>query len=304
MRTRRGPSDLRAGLAFLTPNFLGFLAFTAWPVGASLLLSFASWDLLTPPRWVGGANFVELLGFHRSPDGWMANDPKFWKYLGNTVFLLLALPINVMGSLLLATMLSQKLRFSYGYRLVFYLPHLVAGVAIFYLWRWIYNPHYGLMNAMLATVGIDGPNWLGGYHWAKPALMLMGIWTAVGGTNMVLYLAALTQVPADLYEAAEIDGAGTWSRFVHITWPSVKPVTFFIVTMGLIGGFQGGLEAAYIMTGGGPFGATTTLGFYIYERAYVAFQMGYASAVAWVLFFIVLMITLLHWRRSGREFST
>lgn len=295
----RSRSELRAGICFLAPNFIGFVAFTAWPVLAALLLSFSSWDLLTPPRWLGLGNFTTLLGFHQTVDGWTPNDPLFWKFLGNTLFLLLGLPINIFGSLVLASVLSQKLRFTYVYRVLLYLPHLVAGVAIFYLWRWMYNPDHGLINTVLAQLGIQGPEWLTNYYWAKPALMLMGFWTAVGGTNLILYLAALTSVPLELYEAAAIDGAGPWAKFRAITWPAVKPVTFFIVTTGLIGGFQGGFEAAYIMTNGGPFGATTTLGYYLYERAYVSFEMGYASAVAWIIFLLVLVVTLLNWRRTG-----
>src|SRR5690606_3194124 len=161
--------QLRAGLLFLAPNFLGFLLFTAWPVVASLLLSFSSWDLLTPPRWVGLENFTTLLGFHSTVDGWQANDADFWKYLGNTLFLLLGLPINIIASLFLASILSQKLRFTYVYRVIYYLPHLVSGVAIFYLWRWMYNPDFGLINGVLAAVGINGPDWLLNYYWAKPA---------------------------------------------------------------------------------------------------------------------------------------
>lgn len=301
MSRSRVRDDRWAGLVFLAPNVVGFLCFTAGPVLASFLLSFTTWDLLTPPRWVGAGNYVDLLGVHRTAEGWSANDPAFWQYLGNTIFLLLALPCNVLGSLLLAAALSRKLRFGLGYRAILYLPHLVAGVAVYYLWRWMLNPHFGLVNAMLGAIGIDGPNWLGSVIWAKPALMIMTTWTALGGTNLVLYLAAIANVPKELYEAAEIDGAGPWQRFWSVTWPSVRPVTFFIVTIGLIGGLQGGVEAAYVMTGGGPAGATTTLGFYIYRSAYVNFEMGYASAIAWVLFLLVLGVTLLRWRLRGSE---
>lgn len=283
-------------LAFLLPNFSGFILFTAWPVIAAFLLSFTSWDLLAPPKFVGLKNYINLLGFHAMPDGWHPNDPNFWKYLWNTIFLMFSLPVNVCSSLFLAIMLNQKIRGTYFYRLVFFLPHILAGVAIFYLWRWMYNPDYGLVNQLISAIGIKGPRWLSDPAWAKPALMLMGCWLGAGGTSMVLYLAALQNVPAELYEAAEIDGASGWQRFRAITWPSVAPVTFFIVTMGLIHGFQAGFEAAYIMTGGGPFGTTTTLGYYIYHVTYVGFEMGYASAIAWVLFMIVLVVTLINWK--------
>jgi multiple sugar transport system permease protein len=300
-----GPRRIRSrefwpAMAFLLPNFIGFLAFTAGPVVSSLLLSFTSWDLLTPPRWAGWANFVTLLGFHATPDGWAANDPAFWQYLGNTFFLLLALPVNMAGSLGLALLLNRRLRFRHVYRLVFFLPSILSGVAIFMLWKFMYQPDYGLINVVLAKAGLTGPAWLSNPATAKPALMLMGSWMAVGGTSMILYLAALQNVSRELLEAARIDGAGRWAQFRHVVWPSLAPVTFFIFTMGLIHGLQGGFDAAYIMTDGGPSGATTTLGFYVYMKAYVFFEMGYAAAIAWAMFLLVLVITVLNWKRSER----
>jgi len=294
---KKSARQFRSVIAFLLPNLAGFILFTAWPVLVAVLLSFTAWDLLRAPRFVGLENYRELLGFSVTVDGVRANDPNFWKYLGNTLFLMLSLPVNVAGSLFLAVLLNQKIRGTYFYRLLLFLPSILSGVAIFYLWRWMYNPDYGLVNRVMATIGIKGPHWLTDPFWAKPALMLMGCWLGAGGTSMVLYLAALQNVPLDLYEAAHIDGANAWQRFRVITWPSVAPVTFFIVTMGLIYGFQSGFEAAYIMTGGGPFGATTTIGYYIYNMAYVHFEMGYASAIACVLFVLVLAITLINWRR-------
>lgn len=288
----------RIAFWFLLPNLLGFALFTVWPLLASFVLAFTSWDLLTAPRWVGWSNFIRLLGFHHDGTGWAANDPAFWQYLGNTLFLMLNLPVNLLGSLFLALLLNQKLRGTYFYRLIYFLPSVLAGVPIYYLWRWIYNPNHGLLNSLLARVGIDGPDWLGSALWAKPALMLMGSWMAIGGSGMILYLAALQGVPKELHEAAELDGANAWQRFRHITWPAVMPVTFFILTMGIIYGLQSGLDYAYVMTGGGPNGATTTLGFYLYQKAYLRFEMGYASALAWVLFTLVLGLTLLHWRRG------
>jgi len=304
LRPTSAPRSLRHGrtaLVFLLPNLAGFVLFTAGPVVASLALSFTSWDLLQPPRWVGFDNFVRLLGFHLSPAGWEANDPYFWKYLGNTLFLLLGLPLNTAASLGLALLLQDNLRFRSAYRFLFYLPSVVSGVAIYYLWRWIYNPDYGLLNTALARLGVQGPAWLSSLSWSKPALLLMGLWISAGGQAMILYLAALSQISSELYEAAEIDGAGRWAKFRSITWPALGPVTFFILTMGMIGGLQGGFEAAYVMTGGGPFGATTTLGYQIYNLAYVHFQMGYAATLAWTLFLLILGITLLQWRFGSRQ---
>lgn len=287
-----------AALWFLLPNLIGFVAFTAWPIAASLILAFCSWDLLTPPHWIGFGNFARLLGMHRDATGWVANDPQFWQYLGNTLFMMLSLPVNVAGSLALALMLNRPLRGSHVYRLVYFLPSILAGVPIYYLWRWIYNPDHGLLNTLLAGVGIAGPDWLGSALWAKPALMLMGSWMTIGGSSMILYLAALQGVAQELHEAAHIDGANAWQRFRLVTWPAVRPVTFFIFTMGIIHGLQSGLDSAYVMTGGGPNGSTTTLGFYLYQKAYLRFEMGYASALAWVLFVLVLGFTFLHWRRN------
>lgn len=298
MSRTRAQHHRRVALWFLLPNLIGFLLFTAWPIFASLALAFTSWDLLTPPRWIGFANFTRLLGFHHDGTGWTANDPLFWQYLGNTLFMMLNLPLNLLGSLGLALLLNQKLRGTHAYRLIYFLPSILAGVPIYYLWRWIYNPNHGLLNTLLAWFGVTGPDWLGSALWAKPALMLMGSWMAIGGSGMILYLAALQSVPKELHEAAHIDGASAWQRFRMITWPAVMPVTFFIFTMGIIYGLQAGLDAAYVMTGGGPNGATTTLGFYIYQKAYLRFEMGYASALAWVLFTLVLGLTLIHWRRG------
>lgn len=290
----------RVALPFLLPNFLGFLFFLLGPIVGSLLLSFCSWDLLTPPRWIGAGNFVDLLGFHRETGGgWTANDPAFWKYLGNTFVLLLNLPLSMAGALGLALMLNRRIRGATFYRLVFYLPSIVSGVAIFYLWRWIFNPDEGLLNSMLGAVGVAGPKWLFDPAWAKPAILLMMFWLSVGGGAMVLYLAALQGVSRELLEAAAIDGAGRWRTFWVVTWPALRPVTFFILTTGLIHGLQTGGEIAYIMTNGGPAGATTTLGFYVFQKAYQQFEVGYAAAVAWMIFALVFGLTLLQWRRQS-----
>lgn len=296
----RKPSTYRAAAAFLLPNLVGFMLFTAWPVAAAVMLSLCSWDLLTPPRWLGLENFVELLGFHPGENGWVPNDPEFWKYFGNTLFMLLNLPFNMAGSLLLAMALNRRLRGTWVYRLIFFLPSILSGVAIYYLWRWMFNPEFGSINALLAHAGIAGPNWLLDARWVKPALMLMQSWMAVGGTSMVLYLAALQTVPLELYEAAEIDGANAWQRFRAVTWPGVRTVTFFIFTMGVIHGLHTGVDAVYVMTQGGPYGASTNLGFYVYQKAFEEFQMGYAVAIALVLFAVTLTFTLINWKRGGR----
>ena len=192
-----------AGYGFLLPNLLGFLLFTSIPVLASLALSFVEWDLLSwPPKFVGLANFINLM-----------RDPFFWKYCGNTIYMMASIPLGMAGSLVLALALNQKLKGIVFFRTVYFLPTLCSGVAIYMLWRLIYNPEFGILNAGIAKFGeilhlsLQGPQWLTDEDWAKPALIIMGVWQAVGGYNMILYLAALQGVPRDLYDAAEVDGA-------------------------------------------------------------------------------------------------
>jgi len=312
--------DLKPALCFLLPNFLGFLVFVAGPVVFSLGVSFTNWDLqrTVPFRFIGLRNFIEL-----------ARDPEFWLYFVNTAYLMLGMPVAIAGSLILALLLSQRLRGIVVYRTLFYLPAFTAGVALMILWKALYNPDFGPINAaidwVLGTVGLGGvkaPVWLlstknllglavekvglAGGQWgvgARDAIIIMGIWTAIGGNNMLLYIAALSNVPQELYEAAQIDGAGRWATFWNVTWPQLAPTTFFIVVMSFIGGLQGGFEQARVMTAGGPAGTTTTLTYYIYTKAFEEFQIGYASAISWVLFVIIFVVTLVNWRFGSRELS-
>ncbi len=251
-------------------------------------------------KWIGFENFFRLLWFHYEGGLPIANDPLFWKYLGNTGFLMLVIPFSMAGSLLLAIIMNQRLKGIVFFRTVYFLPSISAGVALFMLWRWIYNPDFGLLNSFLAKLGIIGPAWLSSIAWAKPALMIMGFWTAIGGYNMILYLAGLQGIDPGLYEAASIDGANSWQKFRNVTWPMLSPTTFFVFIMSVIGGFQGGFQAAYIMTGGGPAGATTTISYYIYNNAYQWFKMGYAASIAWVLFILVFCVTILNWKVGGK----
>jgi len=298
-----GTKRTLAGYLFLTPNFLGFLAFMFIPLAVSLVLAFTDWQMLTwPPRFVGLGNFQKLLLFHKGPDGWKFNDPDFWKYLYNTVYLMMGIPISMAASLFLAVLVNERLRGIVAFRTLLFIPTICSGIGTLMLWRLMYHADAGLINRALAVLGITGPDWLNSTTWAKPALMIVGIWAAAGGYNMIIYLAALQGIPPQLYEAAAIDGAGAWQRFRHVTWPMLAPTTFFIFTMGMIGGFQGGFNAAYIMTQGGPGGSTTTISYYIYNTAYTGnLQMGYGCAIAWVLFFLVFAVTLLNWRYGGRS---
>lgn len=319
MTRRARRNDLRAAMAFLLPNFLGFVIFTSGPVLFSLGVSFTNWNLqqTVPFRWTGIGNFVKL-----------TQDRDFWLYAINTVYFLIGIPLSIAGSLALALLLTQRLRGIVVYRTLFYLPSFTSGVALMILWKALYNPDFGPINAFLGWLGhtlrveLPQPEWLLSTRnllglqveqvgvalrqWglgARDAIVIMGIWTAIGGNNMLLYLAALTNVPQELTEAASLDGAGRWEVFRYVTWPQLAPTTFFIVVMSFIGGLQGGFEQARVMTAGGPAGTTTTLAYYIYTKAFEEFQIGYASAISWVLFAIIFAVTLVNWRFGSKELS-
>ena len=312
--------DFWPALGFLLPNFVGFLIFTAGPVLFSLGVAFTSWNLqrTEPFRWVGLENFFELF-----------TEQDFWLYFLNTAYLMLGMPVAIAGALFLAILLSQRLRGIVVYRTLFYLPTFTSGVALMILWKALYNPDFGPINAVIAWVlnaldltSVSPPAWLlstknllglevervrlAAGQWglgARDAIIIMGIWIAIGGNNMLLYLAALSNVPQELYEAAQIDGANRWQSFRNVTWPQLAPTTFFIVVMSFIGGLQGGFEQARVMTAGGPAGTTTTLVYYIYTKAFQEFQIGYASAVSWVLFTIIFVVTLVNWKFGSRELN-
>ena len=292
---KNSTKETLAAFGFLAPNLTGFLIFTSLPVFASFMLSFLNWDLFTPPQFAGLDNFIQLF-----------KDPYFWKYCWNTTYLMAAIPLSMAGSLMLAIALNQKLKGIVFFRTVYFLPTICSGVAIFMLWRLLYNADFGFFNVVIAKIGelfhlpLRGPNWLTDEAWAKPALILMGVWQTVGGYNMILYLAALQGVPRDLYEAASIDGANSWQKFWNVTWPQLSPTTFFIATMSIIGGFQAGFDPAFIMTGGGPNGSTTTIIYYLFNNAFEWHQMGYAAAIAWVLFLIIFIFTLGKWKLFGK----
>ena len=297
----RRENNWRVALLFLGPNFLGFLIFMALPVVFSLIMAFTNWQMTenAPLGFVGLENFKALLG-----------EKRFWHFFGNTAYMMLGIPVGIAGSLFLAIILNQKLRGVVLFRTMFYLPTITSGVALFILWKAIYNPEFGPLNTALAAgfslfgMHIKPPDWLLSVSWAKPAIMLMGVWSAIGGTNMLLYLAGLSNVPPELYEAASIDGAGKWSMFRHVTWPQLAPTTFFIIVMSAIGGLQGGFEQARVMTQGGPAESTVTLGYFIYQKGFEEYQLGYASAIAWVMFVIIFVITLINWKFGKSAFAT
>lgn len=314
---RRGAAQLWQALPFFLPNLLGFVLFTAGPVLFTVAIAFSNWNLMrtVPFRWTGLENFQTL---------WADRD--FWLYFVNTLYFLIGIPVSIAGSLACALLLSQRLRGIVLFRTLFYLPSFTSGVALMILWKALYNPDFGPINTAVGAfsdalhLGWKAPQWLLSTQnlfglevervasaarqfglGARDAIILMGIWTAIGGGNMLLYLAALTNVPQELQEAAQLDGANRWQVFRHVTWSQLAPTTFFIVVMSFIGGLQGGFEQARVMTAGGPAGTTTTLSYYIYTKAFEEFQIGYASAVSLTLFAVIFAVTLVNWKFGNKE---
>ncbi|MGD0091389.1 MAG: sugar ABC transporter permease [Planctomycetota bacterium] len=274
----------RIGYAFISPWLAGFCIFTIFPFVASIYLSFCRYDIISPPVWVGFANYDELF----------RNDPRFWKALWNTIYYALAaVPLGIVTAFALALFLNLEVRGMSVYRTVFFLPSIVPAVASTMIFMWILNPQIGLINSLLRKVGIEGPAWLNDSHWAMHSLILMSLW-GVGGA-VITYLAGLKDIPVSLYEAAVVDGAGPWARTRHVTIPMMTPVIFFNLIMGIIGAFQT-FTQAFIMTNGGPEDSTLFYALYLFYRAWRYLDMGYASAMAWVLFLLVTVVTALVFR--------
>ncbi|MCC6446204.1 MAG: sugar ABC transporter permease [Armatimonadetes bacterium] len=286
--SRSARSDLRNGLLFASPWLIGFLLFTLYPIAASIYYSLCSFDGISVMRWAGLDNYKTLL----------ADDTLFWKSLGNTLYMvILGLPIGLAASLTLALLLNWKVKGMAFYRTIYYLPSITPVVATSILWLWLLNPEIGLVNRMLSLMGLSGPGWLVDPKWAKPALIFMGLWGA--GGSVIIYLAGLQDVPEQLYEAADLDGANIWQRFRHVTLPMISPIILFNVIMGAIGAFQY-FTQVYVMTQGGPQDATLFYALYLFNNAFLNFKMGYASAMAWVLFLITLVCTLIIFKTSAR----
>lgn len=274
---------------FIIPWIIGFLVFTLGPMAASLYYSFTKFNIIDPPVWRGLSNYINLF-----------KDPLFWQSLKVTIkFAAMALPLNLVIGFMLAVLLNQKIPGVNIWRTLYFLPSVVAGVAVALLWVRIFNTRIGLLNPFLQNVlGIrNPPGWLQDPDWAVPALVIMSLWS-VGG-SMIIYLAGLQGVPTTLYEAAKIDGANSWQRFWNITIPMMTPVIFYNLVLGLIGAFNYFTEVYVATSGnGGPVRSTLFYNLYLYQNAFRFFEMGYASAMAWVLFILVLIVTLLVFRSS------
>jgi multiple sugar transport system permease protein len=287
--TRREKREAWEGVLFASPWLMGFFLLVAGPMIASFLLSFTRWNGITPVgelRWVGAENYSQLI--HQ--------DASFVKALQNTAFYaLFSVPIGMVTALSLALLLNQKVRGLAFFRTIFYLPSVVSGVATAMLWLWLFNPSFGGVNWVLHRLHLPEPGWLTNESTAIWVFILMSIWGV--GNAMLIYLAGLQGVPEHLYEAAALDGAGAAVRFRHVTLPILSPTLFFNLVMAIIGSFQI-FTSSYVMTGGGPNEATLFYVLYLYQKAFEQFQMGYASAMAWILFAIVLTLTLLVLRSS------
>ena len=267
-----------AGWLCIMPWLIGFILFTVGPALASLYFSLTEWALVDTPRFVGLRNFQDLA----------LRDRRFWQAVYNTLYYaFFMIPLSRLLAFFMALLLNQQVYGTAVFRTILYIPEVVAGVGSMLLWMWLLHPQ-GLLNAILARIGLGGIDWLSSTLWAKPSLILMGLWSL--GNTMVIYLAGLQGVPVHLYDAAEVDGAGAWSRLRYVTIPQMTPTIFLTLVMGTIGALQV-FTAAYLMTDGGPGDSTLFYLLYLYRHAFHYFRMGYASAMAWVLFVTILILT-------------
>ncbi len=281
-----------AGFFFIMPWIVGFIVFTAGPIIFSIFLSFHEWHIFDEMKWIGIRNFVRLF-----------QDPLFYQSLKVTFeYTIIAVPLSMITGLALALLLYPKVKGTPLFRTIFYTPSILPMVATATLWIWIYNPEYGLLNYLLSKIGIKGPDWLYSTKWVVPAIAFMGVWTV--GPIMIIYLAGLEDIPQVYWDAAKVDGANWWQRFKYITLPLLSPTTFFLLITNVIGALQT-FTQAYIMGGGGqgfgaPANASLFYCLYLYQQGWSWFNMGYASAMSWILTIIILALTLLIFKSSSR----
>ncbi len=278
------------GYFFLLPWAIGLIVFIIGPIIASAYFSLTEYDVLSPPKWVGLQNYAQA--FFKDRQFW----PSLWRTL---IYSIAVVPIALFGSLALATLLNQKVRGTNIFRTLFFLPSLTPVVALAVLWTWLFHPSVGPINLILSWIGIPGPGWLASKDWAMAALIIISLWAAVGGNNMLIFLAGLQGVPQELYEAADIDGAGGWSKFRNVTMPLISPTLLFNLILGVIGALKV-FTLAFVATQGGPSYATWFFALHIYRQAFEYFRMGYGSALAWVFVVILLAFTYLQMTWSRR----
>ncbi|KXS37683.1 MAG: multiple sugar transport system permease protein [Candidatus Frackibacter sp. T328-2] len=278
-----------AGWLLASPWILGFLFFTAGPMLYSLFLSFTNYDLFNRPEWIGFANYNRIFtGDYLVPQALKVT----------FIFTLTSVPLNLILGLLIALLLNQKIKMLSFFRTVYYLPSVIPYIATLFMWMLVFNPAFGLFNSVLKLVNINGPNWLGDPDWALPSLVIISLWGV--GRSMLVYLAGLQGVPTELYESAKIDGANAWQSFWKITIPMISPVIFFNLIMGIITSLQA-FNTAYIMTQGGPVNSTYFFMLHIFYNAFEDYNMGYSSALAWILFIITFVFTLIVFKSVGSK---
>jgi multiple sugar transport system permease protein len=284
--------SLRNGLLFVSPAIIGLAIFTIWPIAQSLYYSFTDYNILQPPYWIGLENYEDLL-----------KDRVFGIALSNTlIMVLIGLPIHLIFDILMALLLNSKVRGLPLYRTIFYIPSITPVVASAIVWLWLFNGQYGILNVILRWFGIAPIGWLTDPNWTKPALIFMGLW--FGGNTILVYLAGLQDVPEEMLEAAELDGANALQKTWKITLPMISPIIFYTMIINIIGYFQYFSEA-WVLTAnregaaGGPANSILFYSMYLYQTAFQQFKMGYASAMAWILFLIVLVATVILFRTSG-----
>jgi multiple sugar transport system permease protein len=285
--TREERRRLATGLLFISPWIAGFLAFKLYPIVASFYYSFTYYDIVSPPMWLGLENYKDLFA-----------DRYFIKSVSNTVYYaVLAVPTGLIVAYLLALLLNRPLYGRSVLRTIFYLPTIVPTVASAMLWLWILDVQFGLLNVTLKSLGLPAIPWLSHTTWSKPSLVLIHLWYM--GNTMVIFLAALQDVPQSLYDAAKVDGAGAWKRLRHVTIPFTTPAILFTLITGMIGASQT-FSLVYVLTGGGPANSTLFYALYLYRTAFQYLRMGYGSAMAWVLFVGIVAVTMLVFKTSGR----
>lgn len=285
---RRRIKNLVKGLLFVSPRIIGFLAFTIYPILASLYYSLTRYDVLCKPQFVGLSNYIKLV----------TKDEVFRAVMGNTLYIvIIGVPAGLVTAFLLAVLLNNKMKGRPLFRTIFFLPTLVPAVASAEVWRWVYDVNYGVINSMFKSMGLPIIPFLSSPRLAKPSLIIINCWAQ--GTAMVIFLAALQDVPRSLYDAALVDGADALQRFWHITIPMCTPAILFVLLTSLIGTFQY-FTIGWLLTQGGPYHATEFYSIYLYRNAFQYFKMGYASALAWILFLLIVTFTLILFRTSGR----
>jgi multiple sugar transport system permease protein len=278
------------GYVFLLPWLFGLIVFWLGPILASFIFSFLQYDMISAPIFVGLDNYVKAF----------TGDDLFWPSLSRTfTYSLVVVPIGLSGALGLAMLLNRGMRGSAIYRTFFFLPSLTPAVALALVWTWLMHSQVGPINVALGWIGVDGPAWLTDRRWALWSLIIITLWNAFGGNSMLIFLAGLQGVPPSLLDAAEIDGAGTWAKFRHVTLPMISPTLLFNLILGVIGALKV-FTLAYVATKGGPAYATWFLAYHIYQEAFQYFRMGYGSALAWIFVITLLIFTFLQMRLSKR----